>query len=330
MGRKRQTRKDLPARVYFKHNKFYFVDRENKWHNIGDDFHDAMIKYSDINSRESGIKTISHLIDKYIKTGLKELKPKTQKEYLKALTVLRSVFGEMLASEVTPGDIYKYLELRPRVSGNREKAVLSQVFKVALRLDLIAFNPCRQVQSNKEVARDREITDTEFLAVYKLASEPIQNAMDIALITGLRQADILKLTVTENWTSEGLKVKTGKTGKKILFERTPTLEAIVQRCIESQSKIHSIYLIRNTHGYPYSSSGFQSVWYKLMGKAVAQGIERFQFRDIRARAGTEDDREDFLGHADPSTYHKHYRRGTLNVVPIEPKILDSLINLRKK
>lgn len=330
MGRKRIHNRNLPERVYFKHSKYYFVDSNNKWNNLGADYYSAMIKFAEINSKDNPLKTLNQVIDQYIKTVLKDKSLKTQKDYLNHIDPIRKVFGDMFPKDIKASEIYKYMSMRPKVSANREKAILSQIFKLAIQYDLLEHNPCKQVSSNPEKARDREITDQEFLAVYEMAPIAVQNAMDIALITGLRQGDILKLTVTENWTKEGLKVKTGKTGQKMLFDRTPVLETIVKRCIEAKSQIHSIYLIRNTHGYPYSSSGFQSVFYKLMNKAVKdKGIERFQFRDIRARAGTESDNEKFLGHSDPSTYYRIYRRGTLNVIPIEPKILDKLENIRQ-
>lgn len=331
MGRKRNQRKDLPQRVYFKHSKYYFVDRDNKWHNLGADYYKAMIEYAAINTQDIPLKTINHAMDYYISNVLIEKAPKTQKEYLKHIKVLRKVFGGMLVKDLRPSEIYKYMNKRPKVSANREKAILSQVFKVAIQLGLTENNPCKQVVGNPEKARDNQVHEDSFVTVYKMASEGIQIAMDIALVTGLRQGDILKLNLFEHWTDNGLEVKTGKTGQKMLYERTSVLEEIIKRCIEQKTKTSSSYLVRSTRGQPYTSSGFQKVFGKLVAKAIEEKeIDYFQFRDIRAWAGTVADREDFLGHQDPSTYHRHYRRGTLNVVPIEPKILDNLEDIRQE
>ena len=46
MGRVRQSRKDLPQRVYHKHGAYYFVDNHNKWHPLGKDYStDAFAPY---------------------------------------------------------------------------------------------------------------------------------------------------------------------------------------------------------------------------------------------------------------------------------------------
>ena len=61
------------------------------------------------------------------------------------------------------------------------------------------------------------MTDREFLAVYDAASPVIQNAMMLALLTGLRQGDLLKLRL-QDLTPDGLEVEASKTGKRLLFK----------------------------------------------------------------------------------------------------------------
>jgi len=43
-----------------------------------------------------------------------------------------------------------------------------------------------------ESGRDRYVTDAEFLAVHGKADPTLQDAMDIALLTGQRPADVLR------------------------------------------------------------------------------------------------------------------------------------------
>ncbi len=69
--------------------------------------------------------------------------------------------------------------------------MLSHAYTKAIRWGLADDNPCRQVERNKEKPDDRYITDTEFMAVYRLAPGPVRDAMAIAYITGQRQADVL-------------------------------------------------------------------------------------------------------------------------------------------
>ena len=46
MGRPRKHRKDLPERVYYNHGAYYHVDDNNKWHNLGRDYPQAMLAWA--------------------------------------------------------------------------------------------------------------------------------------------------------------------------------------------------------------------------------------------------------------------------------------------
>src|SRR3990172_6774634 len=50
MGRRRQHRRDLPERVYFRHNAYYFVARNGEWIWLARDRAIALKKYADINA----------------------------------------------------------------------------------------------------------------------------------------------------------------------------------------------------------------------------------------------------------------------------------------
>jgi hypothetical protein len=58
MRRKRQTGKDLPQRVYYNHNAYFFADRAGRWHNLGQDYHQAMVKYAEINIQPRPMMTL--------------------------------------------------------------------------------------------------------------------------------------------------------------------------------------------------------------------------------------------------------------------------------
>ncbi len=56
-----------------------------------------------------------------------------------------------------------------------------------------------------------------------------------------------------------------------------------------------------------------------MVKALKDGVieTRFQFRDIRAKAASDSENDQLLGHLDTRTLQKHYKRKPLKVKPLD-------------
>jgi len=321
MGKKRKSRRDLPARVYFKHNAYYFVDSSKKWHRLGDDFYQAMIAYSEINTINIPCSNMGAILDRYQRDIIPTKAISTQKSNLSEIVLLRGVFGHMQPEDIDPQDIYKYMDARPLVRANREIALFSNVFTKAIRWGYCKENPCKQVERNKETPRDRYVTNSEFWAVFDLAeyNPVLQVAMLLTAITGLRGTDLLQITFAQ-FTEQGLEVTPSKTksrtGKKLIFTWTDSLTDVHARAKNLKRKIKSIYVLCNRKGQPYTPSGFKAMWRRLMLKAKENGIEWFQFRDLRAKAGSDHEDGSLLGHSDPKTLERHYRRKPKIVVPL--------------
>ena len=317
MGRKRKHRKDLPLRMRFKHGAYYLRTPAAEIH-LGRDYQAAMRKYAELNNGQN-LSTMSSLMDLYVKDKLPEKSKNTQYGYLSQLRFLRAVFGSMAPHEVLPKDIYGYRSRRPKVSANREIALLSTVMQYGVELGLLNVNPCRSVKRNTEKPRDRYVTDEEFQAVRSAASESVRLAMDIAYQTGLRMADILKLTLRDVGES-GITIRTNKDRKNLVFTWTPELRAVVER--SRQRKVTGLALVCTRDGGKYSESGFKSVWQRLIVKAFKTGIiaERFQFRDLRGKTGSDsDDAQKLLAHNNAATTNRHYKRKPRVVTPLRPK-----------
>lgn len=93
--------------------------------------------------------------------------------------------------------LISYLDARGQAAkarANREKALLSHLFNKAREWGYTdATNPCQGVEGFTESGRDRYVTDAEFQPVRAKADTTLQDAMDIALLTGQRPADVLKV-----------------------------------------------------------------------------------------------------------------------------------------
>lgn len=324
MGRKRATAKHLPPRVYQKHGAYFFVTAEKKWLRLGAteaEMYRALAELLDAVPDA----TLNAVFDRYEREVIPTKAPRTQQDNRTELANLRQAFGHMRPETVKPRHIYAYLDARGRtakVRANRERSLLSHVYKYAIRWGIVEENPCAGLMAHKETPRRRYVTDAEFQAVYDLAPPIIQSAMEIAIITGLRQGDILNLQ-RHQLQDDGIHVTPAKTkertGRKQIFEWTPALRAAVQQALDRPRRLATTWVMANRNGQRYTRNGFKAMFGKLMDKAIREGVltERFTFHDLRAKAGSEaTDGMRLLGHQSPATTRRIYERKPDKVKPI--------------
>jgi len=327
MGKPRQFRKDLPARVYAKHGAYYFVDVANKWNPLGKEYGPAMQKWAAMVQPVIGKVRVGAVMDAYIKEQLPSRKPRTQEDYLASIAMLRPVFGDMWPEDVEPKHIYSYMRLRDApVRANRDVAVLSNVMTQAIRMGLINANPCKQVRRNEEHPRTREVLDSEIVAFLPHCPAWLQAYIRLKLLTGLRQGDMLNIRL-DQLRDDGLFVQTGKRGKRLLFTWTDDLRIAIGTIKALRHRVTSLYLINSDrNGTKLSSSGFKSAWARAMTKACEAGslIESFAENDLRAKVASEavelgQNATAMLGHSSDAVTKRHYQRGTQKVEPLRKK-----------
>jgi integrase len=133
--------------------------------------------------------------------------------------------------------------------------------------------------------------------------------MDLALLTGQRLADVLKLQCTDI-RDGALWIVRNKTGARLGIEITGALVAVIDRINNRSRTAISAYLIQDEKGQPLSQYALRS----RFDKARTLAKVSFQFRDIRAKAAT--DTGD-LAHSQKLLAHKnremteHYVRARL-------------------
>lgn len=321
VGRKRKHHKHLPKGVTLEFGSYYFRGPDRKRVNLGRSFPEAMAQWVGL-VEPSAITTVSDLLDRYKLEVIPKKAPKTQRENTYQLATIRAVFGTMRPSSIKPRHLYAFLDKRSKqalTSANREYELLSHCLTKAVQWGVIDENPCRHVRRDeyKPKPRDRYVTDEEFQNVYKLGSERIQIAMDLALLTGLRQGDILALT-RDSVTDEGLLVRTSKTNKALLIEWSPELRKSIARAKALKPHVR-LPLLCTRDGKRYSASGFKANWQRLMGKAVDAGLVRFTFHDLRAKSASDDvlqSATERLGHTSVETTKRVYVRKPTKVKPL--------------
>lgn len=300
MGRKRKHNKGLPPRVYMRGPSYYFVDVDGKWHKLGKTKAEMFTALARLVENDSG--TMSDWFDRYEREELPKKAASTRHDQEYQLTKLRQVFGKMRPEHIMKRDIAAYLDQYPSpIQANRHIALLSHVFTKLIRWGVVEDNPCKGVEKNKSRARDRYVTDAEFWAVHEKAPAYMQILMELALCTGQRQGDLIRL----QWSDvqdDGIHFAQSKTGKRLIVTWSPSLRAVVKR---ARAGVGGLYVVRKPNGKPYTSNGVRTAWQRLM-----QGWEgeRFTFHDIRAKSASDHETGEHLGHDVEATLKRVYRR----------------------
>jgi integrase len=313
VGRTRKTDKHLPRRMYGpKHGAYWFVDRLNKWHNLGADYSDALKRYAGFHET-IGNETIGALMTSYEVEVLPKQAPDTIIARKKEFKQLRPVFGHMLPKDLEAHHAWNYFEkLGGTRTARKNISGLSAVMTWARKKGVVRDNPILKVGFPTSKPRDRYVEDDEYVAVRSVASPMVVFAMDIELITATRQKDILSLD-RKQVAAGKLKIAQSKTGKKINYPFVGSLEETIEAALKMAPQVRQ-YVIVNRQGKRYTRDGFQTQWKRGMNKALKLGLitAPFTFHDIRAKSLS--DAQDLetarirAGHSDSKITQKVYRR----------------------
>lgn len=239
---------------------------------------------------------------------------------------LARVWAGGVVSAVRPADIYRYLTVERAdapIRANREIALLSNLFKVAIGRGIIDANPCKQVSRNPEEPRERLIEQHELDAfvAWSLRQGPsaivIVSMAEFAALTGNRRIEFREL----HWPQvdeEVIRLRRAKqrNGKerRELIARSEALDRVLARlkALDGYHPMGPVFRAPKS-GAAYRETGFKTMWQRLMNDALAAGVieERFTFHDLRAHYTTYFKLK--FGelpemHADPGTTAKVYER----------------------
>jgi integrase len=267
--------------------------------------------------------TVGDILNRYEAECLEELAPRTQKDYRKNIVHLRRWFGDRIADDLRPRDFGPFLNVK-RGYYNRVKmlAILSSAFTNAVSTwFMMERNVLRDVKRKPGKPRDRLISDAEFRSNRAMAPLPVQLAMNIALITGQRQGDILGMR-WDQIKDGAWHMQQSKTGKRLAIGLSLELKKILGKCAQLECDGERTHVILSTRGRPYTSDGFRAVWQRNMRRWMrATGSPRFTFHDIRAlcatRCGDPHVAMRLLGHTNIAMTMRTYRRGIEHVQPLD-------------
>ncbi|WXL27720.1 tyrosine-type recombinase/integrase [Ectopseudomonas mendocina] len=281
---------------------YYFYDlggRPRKEKPLGTDYGLAIMEYAKLErDRASADKvrevlTFKYVADQYFLEVVPTKAPATQTKNRQELNRLLEFFNAPPAplEAIEPQHVKQYLRYRGKtapVRANREKALLSAIWNYAREVGYTSLaNPCAGVKGHKETGRDVYIEDALYDAVYEHADEGLRDAMDLAYLTGQRPSDTLRMD-ERHIKEDSLEVAQSKTKAKRRISIVGELAELICRIKtrKASSKVYSTRLIVTEGGVPMTQSMLRTRFDKARKLAGIPKAE-FQFRDLRAKAGTD-------------------------------------------
>lgn len=221
------------------------------------------------------------------------LRERTRRDYIRQIKIIEREFGDFplkaLNDERARGVFLTWrdgIALKSRRQADYAWVVLALILSWALGRGLIATNPCKRGGRLYNETRAEIIwTDADEAAFMKTAPEHLKIALILALWTGQRQGDLLRLpwSAYDGETirlrqSKSLSPKRNRTGRRVTIPVGAPLKAALD-VLPRRSTI----VLTNSYGIPWTEHGFSSSWRKACKKAGVEGVTN---NDLRGTAVT--------------------------------------------
>lgn len=214
----------------------------------------------------------------------RDLAPATRRRNDPILQAIMQEFGDMPVELVeAKGARRDFVRWREEMKDTPRTAdmhisVLKRVLSWAVDNEHLTINKLAGVKRQHHGSRAEMIwSDEECHALSCTASTFLATALNLALTTGQRQGDLLRMT-WQAYDGSTLTLKQRKTGANVRLKCSPELKALLDGLPKT-----AVTILTNSRGLPWTSWGFQASWRKAMAKA---GITGLTFHDLRGTAVT--------------------------------------------
>lgn len=321
---------------------YYFFDRRASGEKdipLGRDYDQAIKKWKEVHHdapRVAGtIEQAFQAWEKDVQSGLPSYSNKeTQRGYRNQLARFRPLFGPVTWESVSFSHLVMYLERRSaKTQGNREMALFSIIWNFARKKGLTdlpwpAAGMERSRWKNAEQAREFQVTDDLFNAVYYAGDQVLQDCMDLASATGMRLNDTVTVLLPAG---DLLRMKAHKTGKKADFDiaLSQVLPELVRR--RRALKADHLMLLSTPTGRPVTLRMLRDRYDEARRVAahnadcageheLAAEIRSMILRDMRKRASdlseSDEAASQLLQHTSVHLTKKHYRSTVVKLKPV--------------
>lgn len=314
--RPRKLNRELPPCVYHKHGSYFYV-KNGKWRNLGQDKRIALSEYAKISTKPKN--GMAGLLHRWL-DDLEGMAENTKAAYKRGAKVVEAAFIEFEPNEITARDIMAFLhhhKTQPS-SANTYRTVLIGALDLAFIENIVERNVARDTKPYKIKARDRYLSDEEFMAVRQYADPVMRAMMDLLYLTGQRINDIINIRHADLLDS-GIAFKQQKTHHRMIVSWSDELRVAVTEAKKTAKNIKGLTLFSNRKGRIWDYSTISKKW---RDAAKLAGIENARIHDIRAKAATDAkdqgiDSKQLLGHRSESSHNRYLRsKETAVAIPV--------------
>lgn len=215
-------------------------------------------------------RTIGVLIDAYLKSPeFDRLAPKTSEAYSSRLEKVRKFWGHRLVGEIRSADVLKLRDdlTVEQSAPNETIASLSAMFSWSIPREWRETNPCKGVPRIAKGDAFAPWPDGKIELLKAHAPKPIYWAAMLALYTGQRRGDLLRMMWSDIDQQGLILVRQGKTGKRLwipLHTRLREILATIPR--------NSTHILTSALGRPWKEFGFSTAWQRTLGRKELTAI----------------------------------------------------------
>jgi len=210
------------------------------------------------------------------------LAPSSLRAYSKYINLIADMFGNMPLAALDDRRVRgEFKAWRDGFANTPRKAdyawtTLARILSFSKDRGLISTNPCEGGGRLYTASRTDKIwRDDHIVAFLNSAGREMALALMLALWTGQRQGDLLRLPWSA-FDGSHIRFQQSKTKRRVIIPAGEPLRVLLSRT-ERRSPI----VLTNTRGKPWTSDGFRTSW----GKAcTAAGIKGLTFHDLRGSA----------------------------------------------
>jgi integrase len=213
------------------------------------------------------------------------LASRSRTDYVGKIKIIEKSFADFPLSAMTDvrtRGIFKAWRERLAVSSRRQAdyawVVLARVLSWGMDRGLVPANPCaRGGRLYRGSRADKIWTDTDEAAFLKSAPPHLHLPLLLALWTGQRQGDLLRLPWSA-YDGTHIRLRQSKGGVHVVVPVGAPLKAI----LDATAK-RSTIILTTIDGKPWTPDGFRASWGKARKKAGVRGVT---FHDLRGTAAT--------------------------------------------
>ena len=226
-------------------------------------------------------------------TEFKDLAERTRADYRKFLKVIEAEFGDFPLSALTDRRTRseflawrERLAVRSRRQADYAYAVLARSLSWAHNRGLVPLNPCERPGRLYRAARSELVwTQADEAAFHAAAPAHLRLALTLALWTGQRQGDLLRLTWTA-YDGETIRLRQRKTRVPVVIPVGAPLRAALETVkaqAQAEGRTLPATILATTRGTQWTESGFRASWRKA---CIAAAVKDVTFHDLRGTAVT--------------------------------------------